>query len=114
MLCFQPRESIGMTNDESTRSPTEFILATAIDRVRQQLLGDDSYMGFVSFNSFKAARHRLLREKRRRWTRSHPCLYPGCHDPSVPRSHTLSRSGPLEVIAERGHVLTPDIDTGTL
>lgn len=44
------------------------------------------------------------------WDRSGPCLYRGCKEPSIARSHTVQRAKVLERIAEQGHVLTPTID----
>lgn len=44
------------------------------------------------------------------WDRSGPCLYRGCKQPSIARSHTVQRAKVLERIAEQGHVLTPSID----
>lgn len=43
----------------------------------------------------------------REWARPRTCMFPGCTDDSIPRSHTLPRSGPLSLVAEDGHVITP-------
>jgi hypothetical protein len=41
------------------------------------------------------------------WERTGPCMYRGCTDISIRRSHTIHRAGSLERIAEGQHVLTP-------
>lgn len=44
------------------------------------------------------------------WDRSGPCLFRGCTKPSISRSHTVQRSKVLARIAEKGHVLSPQVD----
>lgn len=44
---------------------------------------------------------------RRGWERPRTCMFPRCSAKSIPRSHTLPRSGPLALVAEDGHVITP-------
>jgi hypothetical protein len=59
--------------------------------------------------AFYAARKR----SRRRWENGrHECMFPGCAAPSIRRSHTLPRSGPLSLIAEDGHLVTPQVVDG--
>ena len=55
---------------------------------------------------FFAARARRFKD----WDRSGPCLFRGCSEPSIARSHALQRSHVLERIAEAGHVMTPQVD----
>jgi hypothetical protein len=56
--------------------------------------------------TFFQARTRRFKDR----DRSGPCLYRGCTEPSIARSHTVQRAKVLERIAEQGHVLTPTID----
>jgi len=44
------------------------------------------------------------------WDRSGPCLYRGCQEQSIPRSHAVQRAQALDGIAEDQHVLTPALD----
>ena len=48
-------------------------------------------------------------EKRwaKRWLRPSPCMHEGCTEPSIPRSHSISMSASIKLIAENGHVVTP-------
>jgi hypothetical protein len=58
--------------------------------------------------AFYAARKR----SRQRWQNSDECMFPGCAALSIKRSHTLPRSGPLSLIAEGGHLVTPRVVDG--
>lgn len=44
------------------------------------------------------------------WHDPKPCVVPGCARKSITASHTLQRKGPLALVAENQHVLTPGID----
>jgi hypothetical protein len=44
------------------------------------------------------------------WARPGQCMYRGCAEPSIRRSHSIQRAGSLELIAEDQHVLTPRLD----
>ncbi|WP_144259405.1 hypothetical protein [Methylocystis sp. ATCC 49242] len=50
-------------------------------------------------------------EKRwaKRWSRPSPCMHEGCTEPSIPRSHSISLSASMKLIAEHGHVVTPKL-----
>lgn len=41
------------------------------------------------------------------------CMYPGCVEHSIPRSHTIQKAGPLSFIAEGSHVVTPSFAKGS-
>jgi hypothetical protein len=55
----------------------------------------------------KAALYAALTKKWKVWERSGPCMYRGCPNTSITRSHSIHRAGPMEQIAEQQHVLTP-------
>ncbi len=46
---------------------------------------------------------------RKKWRTSGRCMFPVCSHASIPRSHAISRAGPLSIVAERGHVVTPRV-----
>lgn len=50
---------------------------------------------------------RVSREKENNWKSSKNCIFCNCNNPSIVRSHTIQKSGSLDVVAEEGHVLTP-------
>ena len=41
------------------------------------------------------------------WSRPGRCMYEGCTEKSIPRSHSIPMSASIKLIAEAGHVLTP-------
>lgn len=55
----------------------------------------------------KAALYAALTKKWKAWERSGPCMYRGCPNTSITRSHSIHRAGPMEQVAEQQHVLTP-------
>jgi hypothetical protein len=52
-----------------------------------------------------------LRRNWKIWETPGQCMYRGCNQPSIRRSHSIQKVGHLERIAESQHVLTPRIDT---
>ena len=58
-------------------------------------------------------RLRLFFSNKKRWARvwSRPvrCMYEGCTEKSIPRSHSIPMSASLKLISEAGHVLTPQL-----
>jgi hypothetical protein len=77
---------------------------------------DDAFWGdrSVVFGSEPEKKRRLfenLKRVSRHWDRPGPCMYQGCGEPSIRRSHAIHRAGPLERIAEDQHVLTPRLDS---
>ena len=46
----------------------------------------------------------------RYWRAPKPCVFPGCTRKSIRASHTLQRGGPLALVAQNQHVLTPGFD----
>ncbi len=45
------------------------------------------------------------------WDKSKYCIYKGCKEMSIPRSHSIQKSSSLKLIAENGHVTTMKFDT---
>ena len=41
------------------------------------------------------------------WSRPDRCMYEGCTEKSIPRSHSIPMSASLKLISEEGHVVTP-------
>src|SRR5438552_378522 len=52
----------------------------------------------------------MMSRRRRDWKHSKECLYPGCGAKTV-ISHAVPRTGPLRLIAEEGHLVTPAFST---
>lgn len=69
----------------------------------------DSSIIFGSEQQRKKLLHASRNRRFKGWKRSGTCVYPGCTQVSIPRSHTLQRNGPLALIAEKGHVAGPAI-----
>lgn len=46
-------------------------------------------------------------KRNKSWANSKMCIYPGCGKTSIRRSHTIQKSGSIDVISENNHVLTP-------
>lgn len=61
-------------------------------------------------HELRGLRFEAYAKYKRHWKRPRTCVVPGCTQRSVAASHALQRSGPLQLIAEDGHVLTPSID----
>ena len=71
---------------------------------------DDRSVVFGTDNERTAKLFAFLRRVWNPWERSGPCMYRGCTELSIRRSHTIHRAGSLERIAEAQHVLTPRLD----
>ena len=79
------------------------------------VLADDAFWDdrSVLFGSESERTGKLFEYLRRVWNpwdRSGPCMYRGCPELSIRRSHTIHRAGSLERIAEGQHVLTPRLN----
>jgi hypothetical protein len=47
------------------------------------------------------------------WNIRQTCRHPGCYKISIPYSHTLQHMGPISIVSEKGHVVTPHYDVWT-
>lgn len=54
--------------------------------------------------------YKTLKERLNKWKTSRKCIYTGCKNRSVRRSHTISKSNSLRIICEKGKLLTPFFD----
>jgi hypothetical protein len=80
---------------------------TAIDEWMDEI--QTSYEGpFASEGERLAFYYKGKKGDRRAWERPRRCMFPNCNSRSIARSHTLPRSGPLSLVAEDGHVITPE------
>ncbi len=84
------------------------ILAEALDSV-MDLIATNELAIFETIGSRKRFFFDLLATEKRRFRKPRPCIFPGCREISVPASHTVQRNGPLAVIAEENHVLSPEV-----
>jgi hypothetical protein len=72
----------------------------------------DSYLAdnniiFDLENERKGLLFESVAEQLRSWKKQRTCIFEGCKAKSIRRSHTIQRSGPLDVISENSCVLTP-------
>jgi len=72
---------------------------------------DDRTIIFGSESEKKRKLFEHVKRLSKAWDRSGLCMYRGCTEPSIRRSHTIHRAGSLERIAEDQHVLTPLLDS---
>jgi hypothetical protein len=64
----------------------------------------------VAFSSEGERQQQYFKHRREwaeQWSRPGPCMYRGCTEESIKRSHTIPLSASLKLIAEYDHVLTP-------
>jgi hypothetical protein len=92
------------SNDSNQR------LEEALAKAHDAFIGDPSIM----FKS-EAERNRIyfdrFNHRWKTWERPGPCMYRGCAEPSIRRSHSIHKAGQLERIAEAKHVLTPRLNS---
>jgi len=56
----------------------------------------------------------FLKKSAKAWAKPGPCMYDGCTKTSIPRSHTISLSSSIRLIAENNHVVTPQFREGVV
>lgn len=49
----------------------------------------------------------IISKSNKEWRKPHKCIYPGCTNYSIKRSHTIQRATSFKSISEKGHLLTP-------
>lgn len=86
-------------------------MKSAMDQMFDLLTSEDG-LGFSNESERLGFFFRRLKQRDRSWRRSKPCMYPGCQKLSIVASHTIPRSGPLALLAEDGHVITPHFYKG--
>jgi hypothetical protein len=84
-------------------------LNEALDEIEAVLRQDETRI-FGTEADLKGFLFGLAGTARKRWRKRRYCVWPGCSRTSIRRSHTVQRQGPLAVIAENQHVLTPEFD----
>jgi hypothetical protein len=83
---------------------------TILNQILDELMDEvsDNHLPFLgSEGQRKGIFHRSWHDLGKAMQRPRNCIYPGCADHSIPRSHTIQKSGPLSFIAEGSHVITP-------
>ncbi len=93
-------------------SPEIWQLVDSFDKISAKY-EEDLETIFSSESEKKKLFFHSLREKEKAWRTSKECIMYDCSKPSIVKSHTIQKSSSLEVIAEKGHVLTPNIDRST-
>ncbi len=81
-----------------------------MNQVLDELMGEvsDNHLPFLgSEGQRKGLFHRSWHDLGKAMRRPRSCIYPGCADQSIPRSHTIQKAGPLSFIAEGSHVVAP-------
>ena len=51
-----------------------------------------------------------IKKKLQSWNNKKTCIYRGCRNKSIRRSHTIQKSGPLKIISTDSSVLTPEFN----
>ncbi|NSY17723.1 hypothetical protein [Neorhizobium sp. AL 9.2.2] len=77
-------------------------------------LADDPSKLFASEGELKAALFASMKSKAAGWKQPIQCMFRGCQSPSISKSHTVQRTGPITGLIEKGHVLTPHFSDGEL
>jgi hypothetical protein len=82
------------------------ILHQALDELMDEI--SDNHLPFLGpEGQRKGLFHRSWHDLSKAMRRPRSCIYPGCENQSIPRSHTIQKAGPLSFIAERSHVVAP-------
>jgi len=82
------------------------ILNLALDELVAEV--SDNHLPFLgSEGERKGLLHGAWRDLGKAMRRPRTCVYPGCADQSIPRSHTIQKAGPLSFIAEGSHIVAP-------
>ncbi len=82
------------------------MLNEALDELMAEV--SDNHLPFLgSEGQRKGLFHGSWHDLGKAMRRPRTCMYPGCADQSIPRSHTIQRAGPLSFIAEDSHVVAP-------
>lgn len=94
-------------NTDANLTDEEFdILNQALDELMDEI--SDNHLPFLgSEGQRKGLYHRSWHDLGKAMRRPRRCIYPGCADQSIPRSHTIQKAGPLSFIAEESHVVSP-------
>ena len=92
------------SNDSNRR------LEEALAEAHDGFMDDPSIM-FKSGAERNRAHFDRLHHRWKAWERPGPCMYRGCAEPSIRRSHSIHKAGQLERIAEAKHVLTPHLNS---
>ncbi|MDL2403035.1 hypothetical protein [Rhizobium mayense] len=69
---------------------------------------------FLSDGERMKALYKMIGAKAAGWQKPVSCMYRGCSKPSIAKSHTIQRSGPISQLLEDGHVVTPRFLDGEL
>lgn len=71
---------------------------------------EDHTIVFFSESEKNKLFYKTLKLKLEKWKTSRNCIYIGCNNKSVRKSHTISKSNNLKLICENGKLLTPFLD----
>ena len=80
-------------------------LVQAMDKIVLQFQEDNEII-FKDEKERKKIKYALINELKN-WERGGICIYGGCSEPSILRSHTIQKSASLKSISEAGHTLSP-------
>ena len=81
-------------------------LSQVLDELQVEV--SDDHLPFLgSEGQRKGLLHKSLHDLGKAMRRPRKCIYPGCADQSIPRSHAIQKAGPLSFIAEDSHVVAP-------
>lgn len=93
-------ESHAMNNKQT------IIIKKVLDEVIEQVERNGAIPP-QSESAIRRAQFSSMGQYDKKWEKPRGCIYEGCQQPSIKRSHTIQKSGPLSLIAENRHVLQP-------
>ena len=71
---------------------------------------NDHHLIFDNDSERLGVYHRQARKKHKSWNNRKKCIYRGCTNKSIRRSHSIQKSGSLKVIARNSTVLAPEFN----
>jgi hypothetical protein len=82
------------------------IINSAIDEITSEY-EDNHHIIFDSESERRGIHYSGVNRRLKSWNRRKQCIYRGCTEKSIRRSHSIQKSGPLKEISKNSHVLTP-------
>lgn len=70
----------------------------------------DGKVIFDSVSERKKLQYRMLERRMKEWNRRKTCIFRGCNNKSIRRSHSIQKSGPLKAISFNSTILTPEFN----
>ncbi len=88
------------------------IIENAIDKAILAFRANEEWI-FNDEKEILIFKYKSLIPLMRDWKRGRTCIVHNCKNTSIERSHTIQKSGSIKLIAENGHVLSPQFNTNS-